>query len=70
MHTQLRGRGLVTLSIALSTAAIIILYIASYFILVNPVMIPGAVILANALGLPIMMWLVVNYFKGGEKHEG
>ncbi|KAA1039151.1 hypothetical protein ERX35_008015 [Macrococcus equipercicus] len=67
MHTQLRGRGLVTLSITLSTAAIIALYIMSYFIIINPVMIPGAVILANALGLPILMWLVVNYFKGGER---
>ena len=70
MNTHLTGRGLFTLSLTINLATLIVLYIISYFVLVNPIFIPGTVALVNALGLPLLMWLVVSYFKGGENREG
>ena len=60
MQTHLTGRGLITLSLTINIATLIVLYIISYFVLLNPMFIPGVVMMANLIGLPILSSLVLS----------
>lgn len=67
MHTHLTGRGLITLSLTVNLTTLMSLYIISYFVLLNPIFIPGTVVLANALGLPLLVVAVLSYFEEGKE---
>lgn len=60
MQTQLTGRGLITLSTLISILTIITLYFVSYFTPFNPMFIPGVVMMANLIGLPLLSSLVLS----------